>query len=168
MKLRNFLSISVIMEKSPSGRYSRTVVTLIWGETQDTWLSWQTWDGILCGSVGLAHSWLQAPTSSVSILVHEARHELRKMPTSLSGGKSQLRLQRLHLPFLDDWSIIWKAELCVHIYEQGRPATTDRTAGEQEEVYRMYSGACGVREHLMIHSWTQLIMWNRNEPGDHP
>lgn len=31
MKLRNFLSISVIIEKSPSGRYSRTVVTLIWG-----------------------------------------------------------------------------------------------------------------------------------------
>lgn len=31
MKLRNFFSISVIIEKSPSGRYSRTVVTLICG-----------------------------------------------------------------------------------------------------------------------------------------
>lgn len=29
IKLRNFLSISVIIEKSPSGKYSLTVVTLI-------------------------------------------------------------------------------------------------------------------------------------------
>ena len=30
MKLRNFLSISVKMEKSPLGRFSLTVVTFIW------------------------------------------------------------------------------------------------------------------------------------------
>lgn len=29
IKLRNFLSISVIIEKSPSGKYSLTVVTFI-------------------------------------------------------------------------------------------------------------------------------------------
>ena len=32
MKLRNFLSISVKMEKSPLGRFSLTVVTFIWRE----------------------------------------------------------------------------------------------------------------------------------------
>ena len=31
MKLRNFFSISVMMEKSPFGRFSLTVVTFIWG-----------------------------------------------------------------------------------------------------------------------------------------
>ena len=38
MKLKNFFSISVMMEKSPLGRCSLTVVTFIWGG-QKTWVS---------------------------------------------------------------------------------------------------------------------------------
>lgn len=36
MKLRNFFSISVMMEKSPLGRFSLTVVTFIWWRETET------------------------------------------------------------------------------------------------------------------------------------
>lgn len=34
IKFRNFFSISVIMEKSPFGRFSLTVVTFSWGQRE--------------------------------------------------------------------------------------------------------------------------------------
>lgn len=42
MKLRNFFSISVMMEKSPLGRFSLTVVTFNWSEHR------QTVKGVMC------------------------------------------------------------------------------------------------------------------------
>lgn len=72
MKLRNFLSISVIIEKSPSGRYSRTVVTLIWGKRPEKHGSGsREQESAPCtGLLALAHVLFQTSTRSLNSLVN--------------------------------------------------------------------------------------------------
>ena len=72
MKLRNFLSISVIIEKSPSGRYSRTVVTLIWGNRSKKHRSGSRKQESAPGTglLVLAHTLFETSTRSLNSLVN--------------------------------------------------------------------------------------------------